>query len=192
MKRKIGVATAVVIASCLPLSIAASGFAQEKQQTKVKRGKYLVDFGGCHDCHSPKSFGPDGVPVLDQKRLLSGFPADTELPAMIKDALTPGNWVLFAPDLTAAVGPWGISYAANLTPDDQTGIGLWSEEHFVSAMRTGKHMGQGRPIMPPMPWFAVKGLTDDDLSAVFAYLKSLPPVKNQVPAPLPPDKVGQK
>jgi hypothetical protein len=81
---------------------------------------------------------------------------------------------------------WGISYAANLTPDRETGLGAWTEQNFVDTMRTGRHMGRGRPILPPMPWQMVKNLTDQDLKAVFAYLRTLPTVKNRVPQPTPP------
>jgi len=150
---------------------------------KVARGAYLVNFGSCNDCHSPKVLTDQG-PVPDKTRLLSGHPAASKLPPFKKEDIGPGKWVLFSDDLTACVGPWGVTCAANLTPDENTGLGLWSEEMFVNAMRTGKHMGAGRPIMPPMPWFSVAELTDDDLSAVFAYLRSLPPVKNQVPGPM--------
>lgn len=146
----------------------------------VERGRYLVTFGGCNDCHSPKVMTAEG-PVPDTKRLLSGHPAGTALPTFDPDSIKPGGWVLFTDDLTACVGPFGVICSANLTPDDATGTGLWKEENFVNAMRTGKHMGMGRPIMPPMPWQNVKTLTDDDLKAVFAYLHSLPPIKNQVP-----------
>jgi hypothetical protein len=93
-----------------------------------------------------------------------------------------------APDITAFVGPWGVSYAANLTPDSATGIGAWTEAQFISTMRTGKHLGNGRPILPPMPWDEIRKKTDDDLKAMFAYLKSLPAVNNRVPGPVtPPD-----
>jgi hypothetical protein len=94
-------------------------------------------------------------------------------------------------NLTAFVGPWGMSFAANLTPDEQTGIGLWSEEHFINAMRTGKHMGAGRPILPPMPWSNLSRATDEDLQAMFAYFKSLKPVRNQVPAPVALEDLGK-
>ena len=153
----------------------------------VTRGKYLVTIGACHDCHTPKKFGPNG-PVLDEERLLSGHPEGSKLPPIDAKALQPGNWMLFAGDITAAVGPWGISYSANLTPDSTTGLGTWSEENFVKTLRTGKHLGQegGRPIMPPMPWEMVGKMTDEDLKAVYTYLQSLPPVKNRVPAPVPP------
>ena len=87
---------------------------------------------------------------------------------------------------TAYVGPWGISYAANLTPDENTGLGIWTEEMFVAAIRTGKHMGQSRPIMPPMPWPAYRHMTDEDLRAIFAYLRTVPPIVNHVPEYQPP------
>jgi len=130
---------------------------------------------------------PNG-PEPDWTRELSGHPADDPMPPVDKKALTPGYWALMGPDLTSYVGPWGISYAANLTPDEQTGIGLWTEEIFVKAMRTGKHMGEGRPILPPMPWYYINQLPDEDLHAIFSYLKSLKPIKNVVPQPVaPPD-----
>ena len=99
-----------------------------------------------------------------------------------------------APDVTAFVGPWGITYAANLTPDSASGIGAWAEENFVQALRKGKHMGldNERPIMPPMPWELIGRMTDDDLKAVYSYLRSLPPVKNVVSAPIPPHQVMPK
>ncbi len=95
---------------------------------------------------------------------------------------------LTTPMLTAWSGPWGVSFAANLTPDKETGLGEWSEQTFIHSLRTGKHQGQpnGRDILPPMPWFNFKGATDDDLKAMWAYLRSIPAVKNQVPLPVPP------
>ena len=90
--------------------------------------------------------------------------------------------------LTAWAGPWGVSFAANLTPDKETGIAEWSEDAFIRSMRTGKHQGQpnGRDILPPMPWEDIKVATEEDLKAIWAYLRSLPPIKNQVPFPVPP------
>jgi len=95
--------------------------------------------------------------------------------------------------LTAWAGPWGVSFAINLTPDKETGIAEWSESSFLQAMRTGKHQGQpnGRDILPPMPWENIKAMTDDDLKAMFAYLRSLAPVKNQVPLPVLPAAAPQ-
>ncbi len=181
----------IPVAALLSILSVAFAWSQGTDAPKVKRGAYIVNTSGCHDCHSPKVYTPEGLPEPDQKRLLSGHPADETLPGYSIDMVKPGQWVLFNSNLTAAIGPWGISYAANLTPDNQTGIGLWQEEHFVQALRTGKHMGQGRPILPPMPWPGIGTMSDEDLTAVFAYLKSLPPIKNPVPAPVPFEQLGK-
>lgn len=156
----------------------------------VARGNYLTTVGGCHDCHSPKVFNARGF-TFDSSRLLSGHPSDGPMPPIDERALQPGYWVLMAPDLTTFVGPWGLSYAANLTPDSTTGTGSWTEENFKKALRTGKHLGMdnGRPIMPPMPWEVIGKMSDEDMRAVFAYLQSLPPIKNRVPDPISPDQV---
>uniref|UniRef100_A0A7V3E8U5 Diheme cytochrome c-553 n=1 Tax=Ignavibacterium album TaxID=591197 RepID=A0A7V3E8U5_9BACT len=171
---------------------ACDNSANEKKEKshadKVARGEFLVTFGGCGDCHTPKVFTPKG-PVLDTTKMLSGSPSTTQISEVDANLVKPGKWVLFTQDITAAVGPWGASFAANLTPDNETGIGSWNEEMFINAMRTGKHLGAGRPIMPPMPWELVGHHSDDDLKAMFAYLKSLKPVKNKVPDYMPPDIV---
>ncbi len=88
--------------------------------------------------------------------------------------------------LTAWAGPWGVSYAANLTPDKRTGLGAWTADQFIKTMRTGKHLGVGRPLLPPMPVEAIGALTDADLRALFAWFQSIKPVENQVPQPSPP------
>lgn len=151
----------------------------------TERGAYLVNVGGCNDCHTPKLFTAAG-PQPDNSRLLSGYPADAKLPPVPSGVIGPGQWGAIANnDLTAWAGPWGVSYAGNLTPD-ATGLGSWTPEIFIQAMRTGKHAGVGRPILPPMPWMNIALMTDEDLRAVFAYLKSLPPIPNVVPAPVPP------
>ena len=99
------------------LALAAPGASASSQ---VKRGEYLVNFGGCHDCHTPKKMGPKG-PELDTERLLSGHPeqmAVTPAPAL------QGPWIAATVGtMTAWSGPWGISYTANLTPDRETGLG---------------------------------------------------------------------
>jgi hypothetical protein len=156
----------------------------------VSRGRFLVEIGGCNDCHTPKIMGPQG-PALDTTKLLSGRPAAMPMPPIAASALQPGNWVLMSPDVTTFVGPWGISYAANLTSDSATGIGAWTEEQFIKTMRTGKHLGLegGRPILPPMPWQGLGKLPDEELKAMFAYLQSVPAVSNRVPGPVSPDKV---
>ncbi|HTS22702.1 MAG TPA: diheme cytochrome c-553 [Casimicrobiaceae bacterium] len=156
--------------------------------SQVKRGEYLATFGGCHDCHSPKVMTPAG-PAPDKTRLLSGHPADAQLPPIPPGVVgaAPNQWAaLTNGDLTAWVGPWGTSFAANLTPDNATGLGGWTVDQFIKTMRTGKHLGVGRPILPPMPWFDIAVLSDADLKAIFAYLRSLKPIQNPVPVPLPP------
>jgi hypothetical protein len=150
----------------------------------VERGRYLVGIGGCNDCHTPMKMGPEG-PKPDFSLMLSGHPAGAQLPPPPK--LPDGPWFVVTAGLTAWSGPWGVSYSANLTPDVDTGIGIWTEEMFLKAMKTGKHMGDGRPILPPMPWESVKSMTDADLKAVFAYLRSVPAISNRVPEPLAPN-----
>ena len=157
------------------------------QDELIKKGDYVVSTGACNDCHSPKVMTQMG-PVPDSTKLLSGHPANEPMPPLGSEAGKPTGWIYMSPDITAFVGPWGISYAANLTPDSATGIGAWTEEQFMNTLRNGKHLGNGRPILPPMPWPDFGKKTDDDLKAVFAYLKSLPAVSNRVPGPVsPPD-----
>lgn len=151
------------------------------KEDKIVRGEYLVTTCGCNDCHTPKKMTPQG-PVLDETRLLSGYNAENPLPEYDPEIVKTGQWALFYGDLTAAVGPWGVSYAANLTPD-ATGIGNWSIDNFKKALREGKFKGidEGRRIKPPMPWENFARLTDEDIESIFLYLKSIKPVKNLVP-----------
>jgi mono/diheme cytochrome c family protein len=153
---------------------------------QIKRGEYLVNFGTCSDCHSPKVFTSKG-PQPDPTRLLSGYAADTKLPEIPNGVIGLNKWGgLTTNDLTAWVGPWGVSFSANLTPDAETGLGNWTVDMFIKAMRTGKHAGVGRDILPPMPWYGLAKLNDGDLNAIFAYLRTLKPIKNRVPDPIPP------
>jgi len=180
--------TALAVPAVALLGLAACASlvpAPEEAAALRARGAYLVEAGGCHDCHSPKRFTAQG-PVPDETRLLSGHRAEAALPAIPAGVIAPGHWgALVHPELTAWAGPWGVSFAANLTPD-ASGLGPWSENDFIQSMRTGRHAGVGRPVLPPMPWYNYARLSEDDLRALFAYLRSLPAVANQVPAPLPP------
>jgi hypothetical protein len=165
------------------------GTRQGAVPSPVERGRYLVMAMGCNDCHTPWKLGEKG-PEPDMTRMLSGHPEVLKLPP--PPVLPAGPWgFVGALTMTAWSGPWGISYTANLTPDPETGIGAWSEQTFVRAMRTGKHMGVGRPILPPMPWNWYATMTDDDLKAMFAYLESIPPIRNKVPDPVPPAPAGR-
>ncbi|MGH7799390.1 MAG: c-type cytochrome [Thermodesulfobacteriota bacterium] len=156
-----------------------------KSKEQIQRGQVLVFSGGCNDCHSPKIFTPEGT-FPDHTRLLSGHPADLKLPEIPPGITGPDKWLgLFIKDQTAWAGPWGVSFAINLTPDPKTGIGNWTEDIFIITMRAGRHKGLGRNILPPMPWEDYAQLSDEDLKAIFAYLRTLKPIVNQVPSPIP-------
>jgi hypothetical protein len=171
-------AVAVVVLSAAPTASAAD------TASKVARGQYLVQTSGCHDCHTPFKMGPHG-PEPDMSRMLSGHPESLMMPPA--PALPPGPWVVTSSGTnTAHAGPWGVSFTANLTPDAETGLGQWTLKNFMDTIRTGRHMGRGRPVLPPMPIPVYNHFTDDDLEAVFAYLRSIPPIRNRVPEPLPP------
>ena len=182
--------TWIVILCCIAVmaALALTGCrtkpAEAEETASVERGRYLVTATGCGDCHSPKKMGPQG-PVEDTARRLAGHPEGSDLPA--PPALGAGPWIATASwDQTAWAGPWGVSYATNLTPDENTGIGSWSEDTFVKALKSGRHMGVARPILPPMPWTSLRYLSDTDLRSMYAYLRTLPPVHNRVPEPVPP------
>jgi mono/diheme cytochrome c family protein len=180
-------AAAIAALAVLTLSVPAMGAtASGKRSEQLRRGEYLANFGGCNDCHTPKVMSPQG-PVPDRSRLLSGHPQDETVPPVPAGALTPGGWMAMTNGhLTAWAGPWGVSYAANLTPDPRTGLGGWTADVFIKTMRTGKHLGVGRPLLPPMPFAEIAALTDADLRALFAWLQSIKPIENQVPQPSPP------
>ena len=155
------------------------------QEALVSRGEYLVVSTGCADCHSPKIMTERG-PEPDMDRYMMGYDSSIPLPP-VNPELQGGPWVLFTMELTAAIGPWGISYAGNLTPHE-TGIGNWSVDQFKKAIKEGKYKGldNSRPLMPPMPWPAYRNFTDEDLEAMFAFLQTLKPIDNVVPAYSPP------
>ena len=173
------------------LGCSEEGTAKPKTQAEmIALGKYIVHTSGCDDCHTPKIFTEKG-PVFDTTKLLAGHVQNEVLPSLDVTALGQNTWAATTMGLTAWVGPWGISYAANLTPDKATGIGAVTEEMFIKSMREGKLKGVGRPLLPPMPWEVYGMKTDEDLKAIYAYLISIKPINNMVPQPTPPDKVGE-
>lgn len=175
----------LVAVLCAAPALILFGVEMSKRQPTadpVARGKYLVTYGGCNDCHTPFKLTSAG-PVPDIARMLSGHPHETRLPS---PGLKPGPWFTATAGMTAWAGPWGITYAANLTPDNNTGLGIWTEDMFVKAMRTGRHMGAGRAILPPMPWRSLAALDDEDLKAIYAYLRTVPAITNRVPEPVSP------
>ena len=135
-------------------------------RSQVKWGEHLVMSMGCGDCHTPKKMGPMG-PEDDSTLLLSGHPAKMPPPDVDRKAME-SKGLIITNDRTAWVGPWGISYTANLT-SDETGIGTWSEDQFLYAIRNGKQKGfaGSRMLLPPMPWQTFRNLTGDELKAMF-------------------------
>ena len=165
-----------------PLRAASRETAATPVQSPVERGRYLVETSGCDDCHTPMTVGPEG-PAPDMTRRLSGHPESLTMPPPPElPAGSPWGYV-GATTNTAFAGPWGVSYSANLTPDQNTGLGIWTEAMFVGAMRSGKHMATSRPILPPMPWRWYSKMTEEDLKAIYAFLTSVRPVVNHVPDP---------
>src|SRR3569832_95090 len=125
------------------------------------------------------------MPIPDMTRMLSGHPEGAPEPA---STISGHDNAAIGPTFTSFKLPFGVVFTANLTPDAATGLGNWTEDMFVRALRTGRHMGgNGRPILPPMPWPNLAQQNDDDLKAIFAYLHSLPAIRNDVPAPQVPD-----
>jgi len=143
----------------------AGNFAPERR-FQVERGKYFVELLGCGSCHTDGAL--EGAPELN--RSLAGSrigiaytsPLGTENP--------------------------GVVYPPNITPDDETGIGLWSDQEIESAIRIGLGRYSGRRIAV-MPWQGYTKLTSDDVAAIVSYLRSIDPVKHQVPDEVAP---GQK
>ncbi|WP_298526557.1 diheme cytochrome c-553 [uncultured Christiangramia sp.] len=182
-------ALTIVLISCQDKNDYAKVPAQElSPQDSISHGEYLVNTIGCHDCHSPKQMterGPEIIPEL----ALSGYQSGDSLPSFSSEAIKNG-WIQMSGDLTVAIGPWGISYASNLTSSD-TGLGNWSMQRFKTAIREGKLKGDsgGEMILPPMPWQNYSELTDKDLESIFRYLKSTKPVENAVHAPVAPNKL---
>ena len=179
-----GSVAAGAFVTALGTAACTGGTSVAATQARVERGKYLVTVGGCNDCHTPLKMGAKG-PEPDMSRMLSGHP--DSFPITAGTAPVSDKWMMTAAASgTAFSGPWGVSFAANLTPDQNTGIGIWTEDMFMKTLRTGRHMGVSREILPPMPWFNYGEMTDADLKAVYAYLRTIPPVHNQVATPLPP------
>jgi mono/diheme cytochrome c family protein len=160
---------AVVAGACLAMPLQSAdgaikhGAPINPAHSAVARGKYLVIFGSCTDCHTPGSFF--GKP--DMSKFLGGSDVGFAIPGL------------------------GVFVAPNLTPDKQTGLGNWTEQQIVTALTTGK-TPDGRTLAPIMPWHAYANLTKSDALAIAAYLKSLPPVSNQVGGPYSPSQTPKE
>lgn len=189
MKRQIALLAGAVVA--IVFAANASRPAELKPAPKklwseqVRRGKYLVTIGGCNDCHTPWIVLPDGKFGPDMSRSLSGHPM--QFPIASAAQLKSDRWgYAGAATNTAFSGAWGVSFAANLTPDKLTGTGIWTFDTFKNTIRNGRHWGVARHLLPPMPWFNYREMTDEDLAAVYAYTRTLKPIYNEVQQPLPP------
>ncbi len=176
--------TTLTLPILLALSAGASAAPPAPGASPEERGGYLVRIMSCNDCHTPLKMGPKG-PEPDMGRMLSGHPESFGVPAAPSHG--DGAWVWSGTGTnTAFAGPWGITFTANLTPDPETGLGKWTEKTFLETFRTGRHMGHGRPVRPPMPVYWISQATDDDLKAIYAYLRTIPAVRNRVPQPVDP------
>jgi len=140
-------------------SWAETARSSDSTSKQIARGKYLVEFGGCNDCHTPGYFL--GKP--DMSLYLSGSNVGFEIPGM-------GTFV----------GP-------NLTPDKETGLGNWTKEEIITALQTGVRP-DGRVLATVMPWQAFAKLNKQDVGAIADYLKSLQPVRNKAAGPFGSDE----
>jgi len=182
-------AVSFALVSCSDTSAKSEGNIVISQDSLVRRGQYLVNSIGCDDCHSQKIFTDHGFEI-DMEHRFSGYMGDRTHLGKPNTGVMKDGFILFANDLTSAVGPWGQSYAANIS-SDATGIGNWTEEQFITAIREGKAKGmkEGRGLLPPMPWFVYRNLSDLDLKSIFAFLKTTKPVENRVPSPRSPKEL---
>ena len=154
----------------------------ESQSNMAQRGKYLVEtVGACGHCHTPRAGAEYNMDMY-----LAGHPSNAPHPRYNFSMMQQGIFILTSPQMSAFSGPFGTSFASNLTPDKETGLGEWTEKMFIDAMRTGHHQGDmnNRKIFPPMPTKHYAEMNDADLKAIWAYLRTIKPVKNEVSPPL--------
>jgi mono/diheme cytochrome c family protein len=149
---------AAAMCSAIVMSTLFYNAAQAADQ-QVERGKYLVATGGCHDCHTPGYF----LGHEQTDKFLGGS------------------------DIAFSIPGLGVFRAPNLTPDSETGIGQWSTNDIVTAITTGK-IPNGRTLAPIMPWENLSHLTAADAMAIAVYLKTIPPIKNEITGPFGPSQ----
>lgn len=185
-RNSIVAASATALLAIVAPVMTAAPKADAARTRDLERGAYLVKIMGCNHCHTPYKLGPRG-PEPDMARQLSGHPAELVMPKAPALGASPWAWVAAATN-TAFAGPWGVTYAINLTPDEVSGLGPWTEEMFVATLKSGLHWGEGREVLPPMPWKDYSHLSDDDLGAIWAYLRTVPAIRNTAPSsePAPP------
>jgi mono/diheme cytochrome c family protein len=141
----------------LMLAAAAPAFAQNAAAPEeLRRGEYLSRIMDCGGCHTGGALAGQPDPQLALAGSSIGF----------------------------AIPNLGYFYPPNLTPDRETGLGSWTEEQIIAAVRTGVRP-DSRILAPMMPWQSYAALTDADARALARYLRSLPPVRNRVPPMTP-------
>jgi mono/diheme cytochrome c family protein len=146
-----------LIGAALAAGVAFGASAAFAADSQAERGKYLVTIAGCNDCHKPGYFL--GKP--DFSRALSGSDVGFTIPG------------------------FGAFIGRNLTPDEDTGLGNWTDEQIITAFTKGVRP-DGRQLAPIMPWQELAALSPDDAKAIVAYLRTLPPVKHAIPGPFGP------
>ena len=135
------------------------GITPAAAQTPIERGRYLVNLAGCGHCHTPGHF----LGKADMSRALGGSDVGFGIPNL------------------------GVFVGSNLTPDKETGLGRYTDAEVMTLLRTGARP-DGRVLAPAMPWREYSTLTDTDMKALIAYLRSLKPIRNAVPGPFGPQE----
>ena len=159
MTRPTSRARALAGAVSLMTALALAGCAAHSRQAargedpRVTRGQYLSKIMDCGGCHTPGSLGAGRA---DPDRVLGGSDVGFQFPG-------------------------GVVYPPNLTPDPNAGLGRWTDEEIMRAVRQGVSR-DGRTLVPIMPWPSYAVLTDDDARALIAYLRSIPPIPKRTPA----------
>lgn len=152
---------------------------------QINKGETLLLEARCGFCHTPVIETSNGK-VSDTSKRLSGHPSDYKLPEIPRTPVGSQQWLEFLTNLESTI--WadedGVVFSANITPDNDTGIGKWTEEMFINTIRTGKHPGWKKDLKKPMPWLEYSKLSNDQLISIYAYLMSIKPVYNKVPEPI--------
>ena len=176
----------IYIFSLITISILATSCDQDKKavfsEEQITAGKNLVMEAKCNFCHTPYT----DTEIGNSEKLLSGHPSESNIPDIPNVPVGSQEWLEFVANLNSTVWIDGntVVFSANITPDKETGIGKWSEETFITTLRTGKHPGWKRDLKKPMPWLDYATLSNDQLTAIYAYLMSIEPVNNRVPDPV--------
>lgn len=144
---------------------------ESQQSDKIEQGKYIATIAGCTSCHTPlkPEYGNPQTLTLEQIQNI----AFNDLEASDQNKFMGGGRAF---DL----GPAGTVFTRNITPDEETGIGAWSDDQLKLAIKTGID-NEGKLLFPVMPYHVYNSMADSDIEAVVAYLRSVNAVSNAVP-----------